>query len=145
VLNKIIQIKKEVLHLRQIIGPQREVLSRFARGEFKLIRAHLVPYYRDVYDALFRIYDMAQTYDDRLTGILQIYLNMSSNQTSEVVKLLTLITVITTPLMMIGTWYGMNFKHMPELDWQHGYSMVMFIMVITTGLTYWYFKKKKWF
>src|SRR5262249_1506154 len=54
-LNKILQIKKEVLTLRQIIGPQREVLARFARGDFKLIRAHLVPYYRDVYDALFHI------------------------------------------------------------------------------------------
>ena len=54
-LNKIIKIKKEVLHLRQIIGPQREVLARFAAGEFKLIRPHLVPYYRDVYDGLFHI------------------------------------------------------------------------------------------
>jgi magnesium transporter len=54
-LNRIIQIKKEVFHLRQIIGPQREVLARFARGEFKLIRAHLVPYYRDVYDGLYHI------------------------------------------------------------------------------------------
>ena len=47
-LNKILQIKKEVLHLRQIIGPQREVLARFSRGELKLILDHLVPYYRDV-------------------------------------------------------------------------------------------------
>ncbi len=114
-LNKIIQVKKEVLHLRQIIGPQREVLARFARGEFKLIRAHLVPYYRDVYDALFHISELAQSYTDSLTGILQVYLNMSSNRTGEVVKLLTLITVITTPMMMIGTWYGMNFHDMPEL------------------------------
>src|SRR6185503_2050385 len=89
-LNKIIQIKKEVLHLRQIIGPQREVLARFAAGEFKLIRPHLVPYYRDVYDGLFRISTLAQTYMDSLTNILQVYLNMSSNQTGEVVKLLTL-------------------------------------------------------
>ena len=59
-LNKIIQIKKEVLHLRQIIGPQREVLSRYAQGEFKLIRPHLVPYYRDVYDGLFHIGELAQ-------------------------------------------------------------------------------------
>lgn len=145
VLNKIIQIKKEVLHLRQIIGPQREVLARFARGEFKNIRAHLVPYYRDVYDALFRIYELAQTYDDRLTGILQVYLNMSSNQTSEVVKLLTLITVITTPLMMVGTWYGMNFKHMPELEWAHGYLIAGLAVVVSTAATYWYFKKRKWF
>src|SRR5881296_2000153 len=101
-LNKILQIKKEVMHLRQIIGPQREVLARFAAGEFSLIRAHMVPYYRDVYDALFRIYELAQGYTDSLTGILQVYLSMSSNRTGEVVKALTLITIITTPVMIIG-------------------------------------------
>lgn len=145
-LNKLIQIKKEVLHLRQIIGPQREVLARFARGEFKLIRPHLVPYYRDVYDALFHISELAQNYTDSLTGILQVYLNMSSNQTGEVVKLLTMITVITTPAMMVGTWYGMNFKHnFPEIEWDHGYAIAAGVTAISTVLTYWYFKKKKWF
>jgi magnesium transporter len=144
-LNKILQIKKEVLHLRQIIGPQREVLARFARGEFKLIRAHLVPYYRDVYDDLFHISELAQGYADTLTGILQVYLNMSSNRTSEVVKLLTLITVITTPLMMVGTWYGMNFRHMPEVDWKYGYSAALALTFGSTLATVWYFRKKKWF
>ena len=144
-LNRIIQIKKEVLHLRQIIGPQREVLARFAAGDFKLIRAHLVPYYRDVYDGLFHIAELAQTYADSLTGILQVYLNISSNQTGEVVKLLTMITVITTPLIMVGTWYGMNFKHMPELDWHYGYPLVGAVTLIWTVLTGWYFRKKKWF
>ena len=144
-LNKILQVKKEVLHLRQIIGPQREVLARFARGEFKLIRAHLVPYYRDVYDGLFHISELAQGYTDTLTGILQVYLNMSSNRTGEVVKLLTMITVVTTPLMMVGTWYGMNFKHMPELDWHYGYGAAFGLTLVSTAATYWYFKKKKWF
>jgi len=144
-LNRILQIKKEVMHLRQIIGPQREVLARFARGEFKLIRAHLVPYYRDVYDALYHIAELAQSYADSLTGILQVYLSMSSNQTGEVVKLLTLITIITTPLMMIGTWYGMNFHDMPELGWTHAYPGALALMLVSTAATFWYFKKKKWF
>lgn len=144
-LNKILQIKKEVLHLRKIIGPQREVMARFARGEFKLIRAHMVPYYRDVYDTLFQISELAQSYTDSLTGILQVYLNMSSNQTGEVVKLLTLITVITTPLMMIGTWYGMNFHDMPELSWKHGYWVAGVTMLVSTVVTFWYFRKRKWF
>lgn len=145
-LNKIIQVKKEVLHLRQIIGPQREVLARFARGEFKMIRAHLVPYYRNVYDGLFHISELAQNYTDSLTGILQVYLNMSSNQTGEVVKLLTMITVITTPAMMVGTWYGMNFEHhFPEIHSQHGYAIATAATAVTTLLTYWYFKRKKWF
>jgi magnesium transporter len=143
-LNKILQVKKEVLHLRQIIGPQREVLARFARGEFKLVRAHLVPYYRDLYNSLFHISELSQGYADTLTGILQVYLNMSSNRTGEVVKLLTMITVITTPLMMVGTWYGMNFKNMPELDWKHGYLAAVLVTLVSTGATYWYFKVKRW-
>ena len=144
-LNQILQIKKEVLHLRQIIGPQREVLGRFANGEFKQVRPHLVPYFRDIYDALFHISELAQSYTDSLTGILQVYLNMSSNQTGEVVKLLTLITIITTPLMMIGTWYGMNFKDMPELDHAHAYPIAAGCMIVSTLATYIYFKIKKWF
>lgn len=144
-LNKIIQVKKEVLHLRQIMGPQREVISRFARGEFKLIRAHVVPYYRDAYDSLFHISNIAQNYMDSLTAILQVYLNMSSNQTGEVVKLLTLITVITTPLMIVGTWYGMNFKHMPELDYPHAYTLIGAGTVLFTLATIMYFRKRNWF
>src|SRR5438128_2009303 len=144
-MNKILQVKKEVLHLRQIISPQREVLARFARGEFKLIRAHMVPYYRDVYDALFHLSELAQGYTDSLTGILQVYLNMSSNQTGEVVKVLTLITVITTPLMIIGTWYGMNFPDMPELKARHGYPVAVAVTLASTVGTYWYFRRKKWF
>jgi magnesium transporter len=144
-LNRIIQTKKEVQHLRLIIGPQREVLSRFARGEFKLIRPHLVPYYRDVYDRLFHIFELAHSYTDSLTGILQVYLNISSNQTGEVVKLLTLITIVTSPMMMIGTWYGMNFKNMPELDMKYGYIFSMVLTLVTTLVTVWYFRKRKWF
>lgn len=144
-LNRILSVKKEVFHLRRIIGPQSEVLARFARGEFKIIRPHLVPYYRNVYDALFHISEMAQNYADSLTGILQVYLNMSSNQTGEVVKLLTLITVLTTPLMVVGTWYGMNFKNMPEFEWKHGYLAGVAVMLASTVATWVYFKKKKWF
>ena len=70
---------------------------------------------------------------------------MSSNQTGQVVKLLTMITLITTPMMMIGTWYGMNFKNMPELDWRYGYLLSALATVLSTWAVCWYFKKKHWF
>jgi magnesium transporter len=144
-LNKILQVKKEVLHLRQIIGPQREVLARFAAGEFKLIRSHLVPYYRDVYDTLFHIGELAQGYTDSLTGILQVYLNMSSNHTSEVVKFLTMITVITTPVMIVGTWYGMNYVgQMPELKSPYGYYWALGLTIVSTVATIWWMTRKRW-
>jgi magnesium transporter len=144
-LNGILGIKREVQHLRAIVGPQREVVARFGHGEFKLIRPQLIPYFRDVYDGLVRIAELAQSYGDSLTGILQVYLNTSSNQTGEIVKVLTLITVVTTPLMMIGTWYGMNFKDMPELNWRYGYGGALGLMVLSTAATILYFKKKNWF
>lgn len=144
-LNRILKIKKEVLHLKQIISPQRDVLKRLADGEFKLIRPHLVPYYRDVYDSINHIGEQAQGYTDSLTAILQLYMNMVSNQTGEVVKVLTMITVITTPVMILGTWYGMNFEHMPEVKPVAAYPIIISITLITTALTYWYFKRKKWF
>jgi magnesium transporter len=143
-LNRILQVKKEVHHLRQIIGPQREVLSRFGQGEFKVIRPHLLPYYRDVYDGLFRIGELAQGYADSLTGLLHIHLSMSANQTNEVIKLLTLITLITTPAMIVGSWYGMNFKSMPELEWKYGYELAMGITLVSSAIIGWWFRRRKW-
>jgi magnesium transporter len=105
----------------------------------------MVPYYRDVYDQLFHIYELAQRHTDSLTAILQVYLNLASNQTSEVVKLLTLITVITTPLMVVGTWYGMNFKHMPEVEPRHAYFVVLGLTLASTLATFWWFRRKRWF
>jgi len=103
-----------------------------------------VPYYRDVYDGLFHIGELAHGYMDSLSGILQIYLNMSANRTSEIVKVLTMITIITTPMTLIASWYGMNFKGMPEIDHQHGYVFAIVLTLITTGLTFIYFRQKRW-
>lgn len=144
-LNRILRVKKEAMHLRAIVAPQREVLARFAAGDFKLVRAHIVPYYRDLHDGLAQIASAAQGCMDSLTAILQVYLNMTSNQTGEVVKLLTMITVVTTPMIMMGTWYGMNFEVMPELAWRRGYLIAAIVTLVLTGLTVWYFKWRKWF
>jgi magnesium transporter len=61
-----------------------------------------------------------------------------------VVKLLTMITVVTTPVMIVGTWYGMNFDSIPEVRWQYGYALAFALTILSTGLTLWYFRRKKW-
>ena len=144
ILAKLVQLKKEVFHLRRIIGPQRVVLSRFAHGEFKLIRAHIVPYYRDVYDGLSQIADVAHSYADSLTGILQIYLSMSANRTSETVKALTIITILTTPATIIASWYGMNFHYMPELDKPWAYPAMIGVTIGACATLYWLLRRAKW-
>lgn len=83
-------------------------------------------------------------FHDSLTGILQVYLNMSSNQTSEVVKLLTMITVITTPVMIVGTWYGMNYVgQMPELKSPYGYYWALGLTLVSTVVTIWWMKRRR--
>jgi len=144
IVNRVVQLKREVLHLSKVIRPQREVINRFARGEFKIIRSQLIPYYRDIYDHLSRYNEMVEAFRDSLNGSMQLYLSMSSNQTSEVVKVLTLITVVTTPLTIVGTWYGMNFTNMPELHSPWGYpGAIVVTLVFTIGCIV-YFKRKGW-
>ena len=60
-------------------------------------------------------------------------------------EVLTLITLITTPVTLVGTWYGMNFQHMPEYRWKYGYEMAFVITASSTALVYWWFKRKRWF
>ena len=72
-----------------------------------------------------------------------IYLNKAAFEANEGIKFLTAITAVTIPVMVIGTWYGMNFKTMHELE--HGYPWALGITVITTVLMVIYLKKKKWF
>jgi len=143
-LDHIMRLKRELTQLGQIIRPQREMIHRFVRGEFPMIRAKLIPYYRDVYDHLSRYQDLADAYRDSLNATLQVILSLSANQTSEILKFLTLITVVTMPVVIIGTWYGMNFDHMPELRWQHGYLWSFIATLVTTLGTIWYFRLKKW-
>jgi len=144
VLTRVQQLRKEVANLRTIIGPQCEVVGKFARGEFKVIRAHLVPYYKDIYDHLVRIGVMAENYRDALNSVLMMYQNSRANETNAVIKVLTFFTVISTPIMIIGTWYGMNFHNMPELSWEDGYMYAALLTVAATGATVWYFKHNKW-
>jgi magnesium transporter len=140
----VLKVKEEVQILRRIIAPQRDVVARLARGEFKLVRAHLLPYYRDLLDQLVRISDQAEGYRDSLTNLLLVQLNLEQAQTNEVIKVLTLVTVVTLPAIMIASWYGMNLK-MPEFEWDWGYPMVIGATVVITLLVGWYFKTRKWF
>jgi magnesium transporter len=143
-MNRLIQLRKEIAHLLQVIRPQREILNRFVRGEFKIVRAQLIPYYRDLTDHLWRFGEMAQMYHDSLNSTMQLYLSISANKTSEVVKVLTLITVITTPVIVMGTWYGMNFQGMPELATRGAYYTVTAITALSTIGIIVYFKRRGW-
>ncbi len=140
---ELLHVRSDFTRLRTIVRPQRDVIDRLARGDSKLIRPKLLPYFRDLRDNLVRLEDSAAGYHERLLMAFDIYLNKASFEANEGIKFLTAITAITIPVMVIGTWYGMNFGQMPELT--HGYPWAMGITAIATLLMFLYLKRKKWF
>lgn len=136
--------KKELQDLQQIVRPQRDVVTRLARGEFKIIRPVLLPYFRDLLGNLNRIDSTASSLGEQLYMTLDVYLNKVSYETNEVIKVLTLLTAITTPTLLIGTWYGMNFKDIPELDLPYAYPVASAITVLSTIILIIWLRRKRW-
>jgi magnesium transporter len=138
------KLKTGMVHLRRSIWPLREVLSRLVSGQSSLIRQVTLPYLRDVYDHAIHVIDAMETYRDIVSGMLDIYLSSVSNKLNEIMKVLTIIATLFIPLTFVTSWYGMNFKTMPELDWRWGYPMVVAIAVsisITMLIT---FRRRGW-
>ena len=144
-LNKLITVKKEIMRLRRVSTTQKEILNRLSRGEFDLITQEERIFYRDVYDHLVRISDLAETYRDLVTGSLEAYLSVVSNKMNEVMKTLTIISTLMLPLTFIAGVYGMNFHLMPEISWTYGYPVALAIMLLTALGMLWFFKRRKWF
>jgi magnesium transporter len=108
-LPRIAQKKRDLLNLRRIIGPQREVLAQLTRGEVPFIRESTRIYLRDVQDHLVRAVEMIELYRDLVIGARDIYLSSISNNLNTIMKALTIITVTALPATVITSFYGQNF------------------------------------
>jgi magnesium transporter len=136
--------KREVAHLQEIVRPQRDMVNRIARGEFKLIRPIMLPYFRDLLSNLNRIDSTAASLSDQLYLTLDVFLNKASYETTEIIKVLTILTAVTTPTVLIGTWYGMNFHDMPELALPYAYPVAALVTVLSTVLLVLWLRKRHW-
>jgi magnesium transporter len=144
VLQRILSFKRRLQELRRMSIHQREILLRMSRGEFDEIPAEALPFYRDVYDHFLRINDIAEGYRDLVTSALDAYLSVQSNRMNEIMKTLTLMSTVMLPLTFIVGLYGMNFKHMPELDWVWGYPAALCLMLaVVAGIALW-FRHRGW-
>jgi magnesium transporter len=138
------RFKNDMIILRKSLWPLREVVARLERRESPLITETTAVYCKDVYDHTIIAIDTVETYRDILSGMLDIYLSSVSNRLNEIMKVLTIIATIFMPLTFITSLYGMNFKHMPELEWQYGYLLVLILLVVITVMMLLFFRKKKW-
>ena len=142
---QILDFKRDVASLRQVVLPQRDAVGRLARREFPIISEQMAYRFRDVHDHLVRLSDEAMFFQDRISGILDAHLSAVSNQLNAVMKVLTLISTIFLPLTVLTGMYGMNvtLPHMPGGDpWQ--FWWVVGIMVVLSGTMLAFFRRKGW-
>src|SRR5262249_24077940 len=126
-LPKLAAQKRDLLNLRRIIGPQRDVLAQLTRGEVGFIRESTRTYLRDVLDHLNRAVELIELYRDLVAGARDIYLSSISNNLNRIMKTLTIITVVTLPLNVVTGFFGMNFEYIPGI-----HSFVAFWIAVGT-------------
>lgn len=150
-LERIYQLKRELLELRRAIWPQRDAINALIRDSGDFITHDVQLYLRDCYDHAVQVIDIVETYRDLAASLTDIYLSSSSNRMNEIMKLLTIVSSIFIPLTFIAGIYGMNFNtetspfNMPELNWYWGYVATLMVMAtVAIGMII-FFWHKGWF
>jgi len=138
-------MKRELMTLRKSVWPLRELLSALQRTDSTMIKPGTRVYLRDVYDHAVQILDMIENFRDVVAGMLDIYLSSVSNRMNAAMKVLTIIATIFIPLSFIAGVFGMNFKHMPELQWGWAYPWGFWgIILASVSVMVYVFRRNKW-
>jgi magnesium transporter len=143
-LARIVELKGALHRLRRICAVQRNVLLRLARAEFDEIPTEAKPFFRDVHEHMAQLTDAIENERDELNAVFDAFHSLSAHRMNEIMKVLTLISTIMLPLTFLAGVYGMNFKYMPELNWQYSYEVLWAVMIgIAVGMTG-YFRYRRW-
>ncbi|MBI3743457.1 MAG: magnesium/cobalt transporter CorA [Chloroflexi bacterium] len=129
-LDIVLSIKRSTVRIQRRIAPGREVLNRLSRGEFALVSPDAARFFRDVYDRAVWVEGVNNAISERADHTMMLYLSSFANRQNESIRLLSIVTVIFMPLMLIAAIYGMNFHNMPELKWKYGYFSMLGVMAV---------------
>jgi magnesium transporter len=141
IVMEVFRLKKDVLQLRRLVTPLRDVFLVLLRGPASVFGPQTYVYFQDVLDHLLRISDAIDTYRDLMSSAVDVYLSSVSNRTNETMKKLTVLSTVLMSMALVSGVYGMNFQQMPELRWTYGYpyalGLMLVIGVVLTALFKW--------
>ena len=143
--HEIVETRENLSTLRQTIRPQREIVTQLALGKTPFFRPKLLPYLRDISDDLVRIEEQAKGWSEQLIFAFRLHLNRASHEANDGIRVLTGLTAVTIPLLLIGSWFAMNFRNMPLLTSKGAYWITLVAMVVSTAGMFLYLKRRKWF
>lgn len=138
------ELRREALYLRKYIFPMREVVAKLEMGGHELVAENTIFFLRDLYDHTIQVMDTVETFRDMLASMVELYLSNISLKMNEIMKVLAMFTSLFTPLTFLAGVYGMNFRNMPELEWQWGYYGALAVMAVTAVGILFFFRKKGW-
>jgi len=142
-LARLFEIKRELLAVRRVVWPMRDVAAQLGQ-ESTGLGSDVQVYARDAQDHAARIIDLVESFRELASSMVDIYLANLSNQMNQIIKVLTIISTICIPLSVIAGIYGMNFDVMPELHWRFGYPMVLGAMALLAGVMVTWFWRQGW-
>lgn len=138
-------LRRELLQLRRSLWPLRDIINTLQRDEINILSNDTQIYLHDVYDHTMHLIESMESLRDLVGTLQESHMSSQSNTLNQQMRLLTVITTMFMPLTLITGIYGMNFKNMPELEWEYGYFMVLGLMVtilLSMGCFFW---RKRWF
>lgn len=141
---QVVALRKDLATLRQIVRPQRAVAAELGLGKPGFLRPVMLPYLRDLSENFARIETQAAAWGDQLILGFRVYLNKSSHEANEGIKVLTGLTALTMPPILIGGWFGMNFARMPELAPVWAYPAAAFVTFAATAALFVYLRRRRW-
>lgn len=144
VISEIHQLKRDLLLLRWVIWPMRDVVSMLQRDPHECVSDTARVYLGDLYDHVIRIIEITETYREIASDLTETYMSSVSNRMNEVMKMLTLIGTIFIPLTFLAGVYGMNFRYFPELDQVWAYPAFWVISLLLATIMLLIFRRRKW-
>jgi magnesium transporter len=140
----IYQLKRELLEVKRIISPLVDICNRLMRFDIKCISEETRPYFRDVYDHAIRINEVVDNTRELLNTALEANFSLISISQNDVSKKFAAWAAILAVPTMVAGFYGMNFRFMPELQWQFGYPAVVIFTISACILVYFFFRRSGW-
>ncbi|HEX2437270.1 MAG TPA: magnesium/cobalt transporter CorA [Methylomirabilota bacterium] len=143
-LSRLTRLRHDLMTVRRAVWPMREVATVLQREETSLVTAETRVFLRDAYDHAVQALEIVESLRETAVSVMEVFLSVQNQRLNEVMKVLTVIATIFIPLTFIASIYGMNFKHMPELEARWGYPAVLGVMLLTAGGMIAYFRRRGW-
>ena len=143
-LDKIHEIKRDLLLLRSVAWPVRELVLTLQRDTHECVSDATRVYLRDLYDHAVQMIEIVETYRERASDLTDSYMSGVSNRMNEIMKVLTIFSTIFIPLTFLAGVYGMNFRHFPELDLGFAYPAFWILSAVAAGVMLLFFRRKGW-